>query len=237
MARKGPTQLPEFVAHQATTPPPEPDLLQHLSFEHRQIERLWSELQLGHRRHIETDYRPGTRLGGHGQHELFRNIMNLLAEHEALELQMLYPAVRRVVGDEMADHATADHEEIRRLLDDVDGEDPTDEHAAFLVERCIEEIEQIAAVATSADTTTLDRIAGRNVLRRPSRAAIIGGSDVEVPDALERGDLVVSAGRRAEKGEGGPARAARGEAGELDVFDAQVGSDVVQVAEVRSVVA
>jgi len=127
MARKGPTQLPEFVAHQATTPPPEPDLLQHLSFEHRQIERLWSELQLGHRRHIETDYRPGTRLGGHGQHELFRNIMNLLAEHEALELQMLYPAVRRVVGDEMADHATADHEEIRRLLDDVDGEDPTDE--------------------------------------------------------------------------------------------------------------
>lgn len=127
MPRKGPTQLPEFVAHPATTPPSEPDLLDHLGFEHRQIERMWSELQLAHRRHLETEYQSGTLMGGHGQHELFRSIVTMLAEHDALELELLYPAVRRVVGDEMADHAISDHEELRNLLDDVDGEDPTNE--------------------------------------------------------------------------------------------------------------
>ncbi len=128
MARKGSTQLPEHVADPAATPPPEGDLLEHLSFEHRQIERLWSELQLAHLRHLDTEHRPGARYGGGGQHELSRRIVTALAEHDAVELQLLYPVVGRVVGEELAEHALADHEEIRLLLDRVDGADPTDEH-------------------------------------------------------------------------------------------------------------
>ncbi len=125
MARKASTPLPEFVAHPGATPPSAGDLLEHLSFEHRQIERLWSELQLAHARGLE--HRPGARHGGNGQHDLARQIVTALAEHDACEVQLVYPTVGRVVGEQLAEHALADHEEIRLLLDRVDGADPGDE--------------------------------------------------------------------------------------------------------------
>lgn len=127
MARRGSAQLPEFVANPATTPPKEGGLLEHLAFEHRQIEHLWSELQVAHTRKLPGQHRPGALLGGAGQHELSRRIVTMLAEHQALELERLYPAVSEVVGPELAEHLTADHEDIRQLLDEVDGEDPADE--------------------------------------------------------------------------------------------------------------
>lgn len=127
MARKGLMQLPEYTPHAATTPPSNPDLLDQLSFEHRQIQRLWSELQLAHRRHVEDVHRPQARLGTPGQRELGRQIVQALAQHEALELELLYPTVGPVVGEAWAEHAKADHADIRELLDDLDGEDPEDE--------------------------------------------------------------------------------------------------------------
>jgi len=120
-------QLPEYVPHAATTPPEDPDLLGRLSFEHRQVQRLWSELQLAHRRHVEDAHRPEARFGVIGQRELGRQIVAALARHEALEIDSLYPAVARVVGEEWADHATAAHAEIDDLLGEVDGENPEDE--------------------------------------------------------------------------------------------------------------
>lgn len=113
MGRRSPSQLPEYVPH-ASAPPDGDDLLGRLIFGHRQIEGLWSELQLAHRRHLN-------------QHELGRRVVRSLAEHDALELQLLYPAVARGIGDELADHARQDHEQIREMLDEVDGEDPADD--------------------------------------------------------------------------------------------------------------
>jgi len=127
MGRRSSTQLPEYVAHAGTTPPDDPDLLDQLSFEHRQIQRLWSELQLAHRRHVEDVHRPEARLGIVGQRELGRQIVAALARHEADELERLYPAVARVVGEEWAEHATADHADIRDLLHEVEGENPQDD--------------------------------------------------------------------------------------------------------------
>ena len=127
MARKGSAQLPEFVAHPDTTPPEEGGLLEHLAFEHRQIERLWSELQVAHTRDLRGQHRPGALLGGGGQHELSRRIVTMLAEHDALERERLYPTVAEVVGPELGEHLATDHEEMRQLLDEVDGEDPADE--------------------------------------------------------------------------------------------------------------
>lgn len=127
MARKGSTPLPEFVAAPATTPPAEGSVLEQLAFEHRQIERLWSQLELAHRRQLASEHRPGARHGGGGQADLARQIVTAVAEHDAREVQMVYPAVSRIVGEELAEHSLADHEEIRLLLDKVDGADPADE--------------------------------------------------------------------------------------------------------------
>lgn len=124
MARKGSTQLPEYTPHAGTTPPPEPDLLEQLSFEHRQIQRLWSELQLSHRRHIEA--RAESRVGLTGQRELSRQLLDILGRHEATELQMLYPKAAAVMGEVWVNHATSDHADARDLLGEVEGESPED---------------------------------------------------------------------------------------------------------------
>lgn len=127
MARKGSTQLPEFTAHAATTPPEDPDLIEQLVFEHRQVQRLWSELQLAHRRHVAAVHRPEARYGMNGQRDLARQILQLLGEHESLETEALYPRTAPVLGDELVAHALADHAEIRDLLGEVEGEDPEDD--------------------------------------------------------------------------------------------------------------
>ena len=127
MARKGTKPLPEFVAAPDATPPAQGDLLEQLAFDHRQIERLWSQLELAHRRQLDGEHRPGARHGGGGQPDLARQMVTALAEHDAREVEVLYPAVSRIVGEETAEHSLADHEEIRLLLDRVDGANPADE--------------------------------------------------------------------------------------------------------------
>ncbi|MEJ7764075.1 MAG: hemerythrin domain-containing protein [Acidimicrobiales bacterium] len=175
MARNDTTKLPEFVAHAATTPPDNPDLLERLSFEHSQIRRLWSELQLGHRRRLETE-------------NLARKIVTALAEHDALELQMLYPAVERVIGEELAHHATADHEEIRQLLDEVDGEDPTDElvYEAFetMMAKVMAHIEEEERIAFPMLRAILSSQELRD-LGEPPHTADPSGPEGEVIDLAE----------------------------------------------------
>jgi len=114
MAREASSQLPEYVTP-ATAAPEGADLLGRLSFEHREIDRLWAQLQLAHRRRLDD------------QHQLFRQIVTLLSEHEAMELELLYPVVGDVVAEELAEHARHDHADIRIALDDVDGCDPADD--------------------------------------------------------------------------------------------------------------
>lgn len=143
MMRKGSTALPEAVAH-AATPPDGSDLLERLRFEHRQIQDLWAQLQLAHRRSVASEHRPGARYGVAGQQALSSQLVVLLAQHEAVEIQLLYPAVERIVGEELAEHARADHTEIREALDDVDGEDPGDEQVfaalALVIDRVLRHI-------------------------------------------------------------------------------------------------
>ena len=66
MARKATPQLPEYVTH-ATARPEGGDLLERLGFDHRNIERLWAQLQLAHRRRLDN------------QHQLARQIVTLLS--------------------------------------------------------------------------------------------------------------------------------------------------------------
>jgi hypothetical protein len=127
MGRKGSTRLPEYVPHPSTTPPESPDLLEQLSFEHRRLQRLWSELQLAHRRHVEERHRAGARLGLPGQRALGAELVRILDQHDAREAERLYPIVARIEGGDWAERATAEHADLRDLLDAVDGENPEDE--------------------------------------------------------------------------------------------------------------
>src|SRR5439155_10673670 len=67
---------------------------------------------------------------------------------------------------------------------------PAHEHAAFLVDRGVEEVEHVAAVPAMADRTALDRRARRDVLRGPGLAAVERRRDVEIPDAGEETRIV-----------------------------------------------
>ena len=127
MGRRGSTKLPEYIPHPATTPPESPDLLEQLSFEHRRLQRLWSELQLAHRRHVEEPHRAGARLGLPGQRALGAELVRILDQHDARETERLYPIVARVEGGDWAERATAEHADLRDLLDAVEGENPEDE--------------------------------------------------------------------------------------------------------------
>jgi len=177
MARKA-SPLPEYVTH-ATAAPDDADLLGRLSFEHREIDRLWAQLQLSHRRRLD------------GQHQLFRQIVTLLSEHEATELELLYPVVGDVVGEELAEHARHDHADICIALDDVDGCDPADDEVFAALSRLMtrvlahfEEEERIAFPMLRAILPAEELAALGAGLLRPTRT----GAEPEVIDlaAAER---------------------------------------------------
>jgi len=199
MARKGSAPLPDHVADPATTPPAEGDLLDRLGFEHRQIERLWSEFRLAHGRHLEAEHRPGARFGGTGQHDLARQIVTALTEHEAVELQLLYPAVEEVVGQELAYHARADHEEVRQLLDDVDGADPADEAVfqAFtkIMSKALAHIEEEERIAFPMLRAVLTTQGLRDLGQPPVRAEVPGPAG----PAAENGEVIDLAGAEREQ--------------------------------------
>jgi len=120
-------QAPEYTPHVATTLPRTSDLLHQLSLEHRQIQEFWVELQRAHRHQIGAFARTDGRLGDVSQSELGRRIIHALAEHEAAELDLLYPAAARVMNDEWAEQAKAEHADMHDQLADLDGENPEDE--------------------------------------------------------------------------------------------------------------
>lgn len=92
------------------------DIVEHLTSEHRQVEQLWSQLQVAHAN------------GDRVQADLGGKIVRMLSQHDAVELQVLYPEVRKALpdGDRLAEHSLDEHRVIRDLLSHVDGRDPAD---------------------------------------------------------------------------------------------------------------
>lgn len=91
------------------------DAIELLTAQHREVEQLWSQLQAAHGQDDPL------------QQDLAQRIITMLSQHDAIEVQHLYPDVREVSGgDELADPALDDHQEIRELLHAVDGKDVAD---------------------------------------------------------------------------------------------------------------
>jgi hemerythrin-like domain-containing protein len=122
-------KAPAYTAHSAVANPPSgTDLLQRLTYEHREFRKLWEDMQRAHIRdrgqgHAVDD----ARLGDSNQFDLSQQILEALAEHEALELELLYPVAAGVMNDDWADHARDQHAEVRSQLESIEGKDPEDE--------------------------------------------------------------------------------------------------------------
>src|SRR5205807_7510433 len=78
--------------------------------------------------------------------------------------------------------------------------DVADEHSAFLINRHVKEVEQVAAnvgAAVGPNVSALHRSIRRGVTSRPGQSAIERVRDVEMPDAIEAAGIGVAGRRRA----------------------------------------
>ena len=91
-----------------------PDVTTIIENDHREVERLFTAYAAAF-----TD---------HQKDRLIEEIRLALAPHSAAEEILVYPALRRAAkdGDEQATHAIDEHQEIKRLLSEVDKMSATD---------------------------------------------------------------------------------------------------------------
>jgi hemerythrin superfamily protein len=103
------------------------DAIELLTSQHREVEQLWTQLEAGG---------PGSSIAT----ESTRRIVKLLSQHDAIETMMLYPAVRKAGGEELADHSLEEHQQVRNLLKEVDQGDPTDPATFAILRQAIEAV-------------------------------------------------------------------------------------------------
>jgi hemerythrin superfamily protein len=106
------------------------DAVELLTSQHREVEQLWKQLELAQ---------------PHGDpiiDELLRSIVEKLSQHDALEVQHLYPALRAAsdTGRRLAENSLDDHRRIRDLLSDVDRKDVCDPTTWATLRRCMDEV-------------------------------------------------------------------------------------------------
>jgi hemerythrin superfamily protein len=107
------------------------DPLDFLTHQHRQVEQVWTQLQAAHANEDDV------------QAELVEQLVAMLLTHDAIETELLYPAVRAHGGEqgaEIADHSLDEHENIREQLRRVDGTDPLDEEMWDALSQCIDAV-------------------------------------------------------------------------------------------------
>jgi hemerythrin superfamily protein len=114
----------------ATMPPTaQDDLVRVITKDHRQIELILAQLQLG-----EGTPRHRRELADHLTTELVR--------HAVAEEMYMYPAARRALldGDDVADRGIAEHAEVELILKDLEGVDAADPRFDDLVGKVIDEV-------------------------------------------------------------------------------------------------
>ena len=107
-----------------------PDAIELLVSQQREVDQLWSQL------------RAAQSSGAEVRHDLARRLIEALSRHDAIETQLLYPAVRTTPGgDHIADHSLEEHQRVRELLKSVDGDDPADPEVFARFEECLDAVQ------------------------------------------------------------------------------------------------
>jgi hemerythrin superfamily protein len=114
----------------AAVPPAGPDdLVSVLTKDHREVELILAELQLGE---------------GTPQHrrDLADHLTAELVRHSVAEEMYVYPAARKALadGNDVADREIAEHAEVERLLKELEGLDATDPQFDELIGKVIAEV-------------------------------------------------------------------------------------------------
>jgi hemerythrin superfamily protein len=93
----------------------EPDLIDILVTDHREVETLFAELETG------------TGEPGH-RRDLADVAIAELVRHSVAEEMYLYPTARKVLpdGDQLAEQEIHEHAEAEKIMTEIDGLDPTD---------------------------------------------------------------------------------------------------------------
>lgn len=111
------------------SPGAQDDLVTVVTRDHRAVELIFAELQLG-------EGTPERR------RDLADHLTTELVRHAVAEEMYMYPAARRVLpdGDKIADKEIAEHAEVERLLKELEGVEATDPRFGDLVERVIADV-------------------------------------------------------------------------------------------------
>ena len=120
----------------ATTTRTSADAIEFLTTQHRRVEQLWSALESA--RTSDSDL----------QNEHARAIVKLLSQHDAIETQLLYPELRDSAGDagkELSDHSLQEHQRVRELLAQVDGEDVRTPGTYGTLSQCVTDVNRHVA--------------------------------------------------------------------------------------------
>ena len=107
---------------------PEPVNAVHLlQQDHREVEQLFSQIEAA---------------GGAGPDEAVNEVVRELSVHAVIEEQVLYPAIREKVtgGDELADHAIEEHQEVKELLAQIERSDGDATERRSLLARLTREV-------------------------------------------------------------------------------------------------
>lgn len=132
-----------------------PDVTTIIENDHREVERLFANY--------------ATATSAERKSEIIDRIRLALAPHAAAEEILVYPAVRRsaVSGDDAAEHSIDEHQEIKRLLADVDGmpaDDPGRDAKVLELQRSVEhhveeeETTVLPLLRANTDADRLDRM-------------------------------------------------------------------------------
>lgn len=136
-ARRRTLRVPEYEPFFASHLPKVPDLLQRLSWEHRQIEKLWKDLQ---RLHAHDGFTPQPRMGLDSEAGVAQMLVQALADHEAAERAVLHPAAAKVMTPAWAEANLSEYDELEAMLEEVDGADPSDDDVFAVYERVFTQV-------------------------------------------------------------------------------------------------
>ena len=104
---------------------PSVDAVALLTNDHRSVEVMFRNLQSSS---------SGTPEGDRGS--AVERIIEELTIHAEIEEEHLYPAIRRELpnGDELADHAEEEHQQVKEMLTQLEGMDPNSQEAEALIQ-------------------------------------------------------------------------------------------------------
>jgi len=135
------------------------DAVDLITSDHRMVAALFDQLK--------------TSTTAEERHALGEQIICALSIHAAVEEQLLYPRVRKLLGDEgLVNHALVEHGELKQVLDRLDGKAPDDEGFMAGFEQASQLVEEHVAEEETQILPRLRAAASAEELQKLGKAIV-----------------------------------------------------------------